>query len=367
MDEEERAMLRVLQVVTKMDRGGLETMLMNYYRNIDRSLVQFDFLLHREEKGAYDDEILSLGGRIYHVPRLNPLNPEYYKALNRFFRDHRYAIVHSHLDCTNSFPLRAAKKAGVSIRIVHVHSTKLDFDYKFPVRAVSKLLTPLYATDFFACGETAGRWAFPNREFTVMRNAIDVGKYLPNQTVRQKTRKEFGLSSEFLVGHVGRFDYAKNHGFLLKVFSELKRVEPNAKLMLVGDGEKRGEIKGEVSRLGLEQDVIFTGVRSDVNDLMQAMDVFVMPSLYEGFPVVMVEAQASGLPCVMSDKVPGESALVGGLVASVPLAEKVDVWVDAILKAKEKARTSHFEELSSKGFDIKTAASWLADYYLSKL
>ncbi len=360
-------MLRVLQVVTKMDRGGLETMLMNYYRNIDRSLVQFDFLLHREEKGAYDDEILSLGGRIYHVPRLNPLNPEYYKALNRFFKDHRYDIVHSHLDCTNSFPLRAAKKAGVPNRIVHVHSTKLDFDYKFPVRAVSKLLTPHYATDFFACGEAAGRWAFPHEQFTVMRNAIEVKKYLPNQNLRQRVRNGFGLSSEFVVGHVGRFDPAKNHGFLLKVFSELKKVEPNAKLLLVGDGERMHSVRDEVFRLGLEQDVILTGVRSDVNELMQAMDVFVMPSLYEGFPVVMVEAQASGLPCLMSDKVPSESALVDGLVASVPLSEGVDTWVDAILKTKGIERTDHFEELSDKGFDIKTAANWLTDYYLSKL
>lgn len=360
-------MVRVLQVVTKMDRGGLETMLMNYYRNIDRNKVQFDFLLHREEKGSYDDEILSLGGRIYHVPRLNPLNPGYYRALNGFFSNHKYDIVHSHLDCTNSFPLRAAKKAGVSCRIVHAHSTKLDFDYKLPVRAVSKYLAPYYATECFACGEAAGEWAFPGKKFVVMRNAIEVEKYLPNRSVRQRVREEFCISSEFVVGHVGRFDHAKNHWFLLKVFSELKKVEPKSKLMLVGCGDRFCEIKDEASRLGLMDDVIFTGVRSDVDELMQAMDVFVMPSLYEGFPVVMVEAQASGLPCVISDKVPIESAIIKDSVSSVPLSSGIDVWVDSILKAKEFDRTSHFDELSDKGFEIKKAAAWLASFYLSKV
>ena len=150
-------MLRVLQVVTKMDRCGLETLLMNYYRNIDRSKVQFDFLTHREEQGQYDDEIEQLGGNIYHVPHLNPLNSGYYKALDDFFRTHPYNIVHSHLDCTSTFPLRAAKKAGVPYRIAHIHSTSQDKDFKYPIKMLSKKMMPYYATDFFACGEAAGK------------------------------------------------------------------------------------------------------------------------------------------------------------------------------------------------------------------
>lgn len=357
-------MLRVLQVVTKMDRGGLETMLMNYYRNIDRSKVQFDYLVHREERGRYDDEIETLGGKIYRVPPLNPLNPNYYKALNQFFREHEYRIVHSNLDCTSTFPLRAAKKADVPCRIAHVHSTSQDKDFKYPIKMLSKELLPYYATDYFACGEAAGNWAFPGKSITVIRNAVDTSRYAPDIGIRKKIREEFQLEDTFVIGHVGRFDPAKNHGFLVKIFCELKRSIPEAKLMLVGDGNGKGEIERQVEQLGIKEDVVFTGVRSDVNELMQAMDVFVMPSLYEGFPVTMVEAQAAGLPCIISDKVPFECAVTSGLVSSVKLSDNLDVWVKEILRTRTIDRRSHLDEIVKKGFDIKQAAKWLEGYYL---
>lgn len=360
-----QTMLRVLQVVTKMDRCGLETLLMNYYRNIDREIIQFDFLTHREEHGQYDDEIEQLGGNIYHVPHLNPLNPGYYKALDDFFRTHPYNIVHSHLDCTSTFPLRAAKKAGVPYRIAHIHSTSQDKDFKYPIKMLSKKMMPYYATDFFACGEVAGKWAFPGKKFVVMKNAIDTAKYMPNVSIRSKVRKEFNLENEFLVGHVGRFAPPKNHTFLLKIFSEFKRIEPSAKLMLVGGGDREPDIIQEAERLGIISDVIFTGVRADVNELMQAMDVFVLPSLYEGLPVTMVEAQAAGLPCVISDKVPMECAIVDGLVKSVALSDDLSIWVDALQKAKNIERRDHTQEISEKGYDIKQAADWLKNYYIS--
>ena len=358
-------MLRVLQVVTKMDRCGLETLLMNYYRNIDREIIQFDFLTHREEHGQYDDEIEQLGGNIYHVPHLNPLNPGYYKALDDFFRTQPYNIVHSHLDCTSTFPLRAAKKAGVPYRIAHIHSTSQDKDFKYPIKMLSKKMMPYYATDFFACGEVAGKWAFPKKKFVVMKNAIDTAKYMPNVSIRSKVRKEFNLENEFLVGHVGRFAPPKNHTFLLKIFSEFKRIEPSAKLMLVGGGDREPDIIQEAERLGIISDVIFTGVRADVNELMQAMDVFVLPSLYEGLPVTMVEAQAAGLPCVISDKVPTECAIVDGLVKSVALSDDLSIWVDALQKAKNIERKDHTQDISEKGYDIKQAADWLKNYYIS--
>lgn len=359
-------MVRVLQVVTKMDRGGLETMLMNYYRNIDRDKVQFDFLTHRAEHGQYDDEIEARGGKIYHVPHLNPLNPAYYKALNDFFREHPYKIVHSNLDCTSTFPLRAAKRAGVPCRIAHIHSTSQDKDFKYPIKMISKKLLPYEATDYFACGEAAGKWAFPGKRVTVMKNAIDTSRYVPNVEIRKKVREKFQLKDEFVVGHVGRFDPAKNHEFLLKIFYELKKDTPDAKLMLVGGGNGKEKIEREVERLSLEDDVIFTGVSSDVNELMQAMDVFVMPSLYEGFPVTMVEAQTAGLPCVISDKVPIECAVTRGLVSSVKLSDGVEVWASEILKTKAIERKSHLDEIIENGFDIKQAAKWLEEYYAKK-
>ena len=360
-----QTMLRVLQVVTKMDRCGLETLLMNYYRNIDREIIQFDFLTHREEHGQYDDEIEQLGGNIYHVPHLNPLNPGYYKALDDFFRTQPYNIVHSHLDCTSTFPLRAAKKANVPNRIAHIHNTNQDRDIKYPIKMISKKLMPYYATDFFACGKAAGEWAFAGRKFTVMKNAIDTTCYAFNSDIRVKIRNEFGLRDEFLVGHVGRFDPQKNHKFLLKIFAKLKKLNPTAKLMLVGNGNGRDEIVQMAERMGLKDAIIFTGVRADVNELMQAMDVFVLPSLYEGLPVTMVEAQAAGLPCVISDKVPTECAIVDGLVKSVALSDDLSIWVDALQKAKNIERKDHTQEISEKGYDIKQAADWLKNYYIS--
>ena len=226
-------------------------------------------------------------------------------------------------------------------------------------------MMPYYATDFFACGEVAGKWAFPGKKFVVMKNAIDTAKYMPNVSIRSKVRKEFNLENEFLVGHVGRFAPPKNHTFLLKIFSEFKRIEPSAKLMLVGGGDREPDIIQEAERLGIISDVIFTGVRADVNELMQAMDVFVLPSLYEGLPVTMVEAQAAGLPCVISDKVPTECAIVDGLVKSVALSDDLSIWVDALQKAKNIERKDHTQEISEKGYDIKQAADWLKNYYIS--
>ena len=178
-------------------------------------------------------------------------------------------------------------------------------------------------------------------------------------------RKEFNLENEFLVGHVGRFDPPKNHDILIKIFAELKKIEPTAKLMLVGGGDRETEIIQKIERLGISKDVILTGVRSDVNELMQAMDVFVLPSLYEGFPVTMMEAQASGLPCIVSDKVPMECAIVDGLVTSVKLSDEISAWVTAIQKTKDIERKNHTKELSEKGYDIKQAADWLKNYYIS--
>jgi hypothetical protein len=166
--------LRVLHVVTYMGRGGLETMIMNYYRRIDRNRIQFEFLVHRDFEADYDQEILSLGGNIYHVPTLNPLSPGYYAALDRFFEEHPYRIVHSHLDCLSAYPLRSAKKHGAMIRIAHGHNKKQDLNLKYIIKILSKPWMPIFATHLFACGREAGEWMFSGHPFTIMNNAIDV-------------------------------------------------------------------------------------------------------------------------------------------------------------------------------------------------
>ena len=299
--------IRVLQVVTYMGRGGLETMIMNYYRNIDRNKVQFDFLTHRDERWDYDDKIESLGGKIYHLPKLNPFSKNYLNALDKFFKEHKeYQIVHCHQDCLSGVVLKVAKKNGVRFTIAHAHSASQDKNLKYLIKVLAKKNIKKYSDKMFACGEEAGKWMFETDNFEVLNNAIDTDLYTYNKEKADKVKKEFSIENKFVVGHVGRFNYPKNHKFIIDVFSEIQKIKEDSVLMLVGDGDLRSQIEQKVRDLGLSDKVIFTGVRSDVNDLMQGMDVFLFPSLYEGLPVTMVEAQASGLKCIISDKVPLE-------------------------------------------------------------
>ena len=359
-------MIRVLQVVTHMNRGGLETMLMNYYRHIDRRRVQFDFLVHRAERADYDDEIESLGGKIYRLPRLVPWSLSYHKALDSFFEAHpEYQVIHVHQDCLSSVILKAAKKHGVPVRIAHSHCANQDKDLKYPIKLCCKKWIPTYATNLFACGRDAGRWMFGGAPFQILNNAIDAKAYTFSPRKRADMRAALGLPNEaFVVGHVGRFSPPKNHDGLLAIFEEIHRRDNDAVLLLVGDDrcELGNKIHEKVKSLGLKNHVIFTGVRSDVNDLLQAMDVFVFPSNYEGLPVTMVEAQAAGLPCYISDHVPPECALTD-LVTTIPLSASPETWADSILTAHTD-RVDTYDEIAAAGFDIAENAKWLQNYYL---
>lgn len=301
-------MIRVLQVVNDMHRAGLETMLMNYYRNIDRSKVQFDFLTHRPEKSDYDDEIISLGGKVYYAPRLYPQNYiTYFKYMEKFWAEHKeYTIVHSHIDSMSYLPLLTAKRANIPIRIAHSHNTSIDLDFKYPLKQFFRLKLPGVANFYFACGKEAGEYLFPQKKITLIPNAIEVERFVFSDSMRKKKRKELGLENEVVIGHVGRLSYQKNHKFLIQVFNEIYKEKRDAILLLIGVGEKEEKIRKQVKNYGLETAVRFLGNRDDVNELYQAMDVFVMPSFFEGVPVTGVEAQFAGLPCVFSDKVPRE-------------------------------------------------------------
>ncbi len=361
--------IRVLHVVTHMNRGGLETMLMNYDRHMDRDRVQFDFLTHREAAGDYDEEISSLGGRIYHVPRLIPWSHSYRKSLDDFFTTHpEYRIVHVHQDCLSTVALQEAQRCGVPVRIAHSHNASQDKNFKYPIKLFYRNRIPKHATDLFACSEEAGRWMFQGARFTVVRNAIDAGTYTYDPAVAAEVRREWGIASDVLtVGHVGRFCSVKNHTFLLDVFAELVRIQPSAVLLLVGVGELRTQMEEKTRALGLSDRVIFTGLRGDVNRLMQAMDVFVFPSLYEGLPVTLVEAQAAGLPCVVSDRVSAECAITKGLVTVMPLSRSAGDWAGHILKeAASAVRKDRTQEIKTSGYDITYNARKLEDFYLGK-
>lgn len=328
-------MIRILQCVNDMHRAGLETMLMNYYRNIDRTQIQFDFLTHRPYRSDYDDEIESLGGKVYYAPRLYPQNyPAYFKWMAKFFFEHpEYEIVHSHIDTMSYLPLLAAKKAGVPIRIAHSHNTAVDRDFKHLLKQYFRLRINSVCNQRLACGQEAGKFLFGNRDFKVIPNAIDAEKFYFNKVNRKKKREELGLTTEFVVGHVGRFSYQKNHKFLVEIFNELLKKEPSSILLLVGIGEKEDEVREQIKTLGITDKVRFLGNRSDVNELYQAMDVFVMPSFFEGIPVVGVEAQFANLSCVFSDKVPQEVKFNEKCEFN-SLGKSAEEWVKTILEER---------------------------------
>lgn len=354
--------IRILQIVSYMQRRGLETLLMNCMRRVDRTQVQFDFIVHRSFRADYDDEIEALGGRIYRLPRLNPFDPRYKKALRDFFRAHpEYRIVHCHLDCMSALPLAAAKEAGVPVRIAHAHSSSQDHDLKYLLKRHYMKQIPAAATHFFACGTDAGRWMFPGQEHRLIRNGIDTAAFAYAPKKRTALRLELGLQDRLTVGHVGRLIGVKNHTFLLDVFARVCRTRPDAVLLLVGNGPLEEQLRKKAADLGLRENVRFLGVRSDVQDLMQAMDVFVLPSLFEGLSLTSVEAQAAGLPCIFADTVTRECRMTEQ-VQFLPLGDPVP-WAEAILHTRRDPGAD-CSGIAHAGYDITTTAAELQRFYL---
>ena len=299
----------VAQIMGKWIGGGVESVIMNYYRHLDRTKVQFDFICDEDSTRIPYDEIKKLGGRVFLVPKYQKL-PKYLKALEELFRKNHYRIVHSNVNTLSVFSLYAAKKAGVPVRISHSHSTSNPKEWKRNI--IKNILRPFskkYATDYFACSELAGRYLFGDKTFDqgkvkIIHNAIDLDKFKFDPVARKKLRKELGIDDKTIViGHVGRFVQTKNHQFLIYTFKKYHNKNPNAKLLLIGTGPLEEKIKAKVKKHNLEDSVLFLGQRNDTNKLYSVMDIFCLPSLYEGLPVAGIEAQAAGLPCVYSDKV----------------------------------------------------------------
>ena len=363
--------VRVLHIVTKMDRAGLETMLMNYYRHIDKDRLQFDFLTHRREKGDFDDEILCMGGRIFNTYPIAPsCFVKYLSDLDCFFREHtEYRIVHSHIDSLSTFSLMAAKKAGVPVRISHSHNTNFDKDCKLPLRHFSKRLILGAATQFWGCSKAAVRFMFGKRvylseNYTVLNNAIDIRKFAFNPKARVAVQKKYELEGKFVVGHIGRFVHQKNHEFLIDIFEKIYEKDKSAVLLLVGDGVNKAAVQKKTERLGLVENVRFLGVRHDIPDILQAFDVFMLPSRFEGLGIVLIEAQAAGIPAIASDTVPEEAA-VTDLVSFLSLKESAVAWAEAALSQKGKPRRDTSDILAQSGYDIECAAMDLEKHYLT--
>ena len=365
--------IRVLHVIGSMNRGGAETMIMNLYRKMDREKVQFDFAVHTDSAAAYDEEIAALGGRIWRCPRFTGTNLfSYRRWWNDFFKAHaqEYHIVHGHIGSTAAIYLKAAKKSGL-FTVAHSHSSGTDHSARsFLYRAFS-YPTRHIADWFFACSEAAGIDRYgaevanaPN--FTILNNAVDASVLCFDPAVRRQIREELGVADSLVVGHVGRFDAVKNHPFAVRSFQALTEKHPDARLLLVGDGAARPDVEALVRTLDLSDRVIFTGVRADVARLLQAMDVFVFPSIYEGLPVTLVEAQCTGLPCVISDAIPPDCIVTEGLVVRKSLNDGPAAWADQLLACAALERTDRSQEITAHGFDVTDTARWLGEFYLEK-
>lgn len=357
-------MIRILQSVNIMDRAGLETMLMNYYRKIDRTKIQFDFLTHRPDRGAYDDEIEAMGGRVYHAPRLYPRNyTAYYRYMKQFFSEHpEYSIIHSHIDAMSAFPLLAAKLSNIPYRIAHSHTSKLDKDLKLPIKFTALKCIPSLANRYCACGEVAGRFMFPDQKFRLIRNAIDLQRFRYDITIRKHIRAENGWENKVVIGHVGRFCYIKNQIFLLDIFKRITESQESCQLLLIGSGEDEKKIRDRIEELDLKERVSILTNRSDMDVLYQAMDIFVMPSLFEGLPVVAVEAQANGLPCILSDKISNEVVLSSN-ARMLSLDSGPESWAKTILETECVRNPDATAQLREKGYDIDVEARNIQKWY----
>lgn len=356
----EKQPIRIAQMMTDMNYGGVEMVVMNYYRNIDRTKVQFDFFALEGSSIPQKEEIEKLGGRVFIVPKYTHLS-QYEKAIQKLFKENNYKIVHSHMNTLSFFSLYGAKKVGVPNRISHNHSTAGKGETKKNI--VKYLLRPLakiYPTDLCACSKHAGNWIYGKKaNYRIFNNAIDLEKYKYNPVERRELRRELGLNGKKVIGHVGRFCYQKNHDFLIDILYEVLKKDENVVLMLIGEGELEKEVRNKVKKIGLENNVIFLGRRAEAYKYYQAMDVFVLPSRYEGLGMVAIEAQAAGIPTICSTEVPKEAKILD----STHFAKDLTDYVKYILESFDIKQRDTSNELRKAGYDIKTEARKLLNFY----
>ena len=347
-------------------------MLMNYYRHIDRGKVQFDFLCNKQKPGAYDKEAADMGARIFHSPGLHPLHyPKYIRFFKELAARHpEYRVLEVHNGALGLYALNSAKCAGIPARIYHAHGQGLNLDYKIALKWMCKKLLRFNMTHHFTCGLKAGEYYFGKEvmdsgDYVLVRNAIDVDRFVFNPDVRKRLRAENGLEGKHVVGHVGRFMHQKNHAFLMEVFARIAGRDEKAVLVLLGDGELQEKIRDRAGALGVSGKVKMMGNVGNANEWYQAFDLFILPSHWEGLPVVGVEAQAAGLPCLFSSAITPEIGLTGNALF-LGLELGADTWAEkaAGLLSASKERRNMRKAITEKGYDIRAEARKLENLYL---
>lgn len=362
--------IRILCLFTILNRGGAETMCMNLYRHIDRSKVQFDFLVYCPEKGMYDDEVERLGGHVYRIPHLK--HPyAHLRGARAFFRTHpEYRIVHNHMQQNAAIICREAMRAGVPTVIYHSHAGRvrlIERSARKTARRFADVVAHGMAISnsnvFLACGEEA-QGVLPARCTShIIRNAIDLLAFDYDVEVRRVVRQNMNCSDRLVIGNVARFDDNKNQSFSVQVIDRLIKRGVDAELWLVGTGDTEERVRQQVFSLGLQGRVRFLGVRTDVSALLQAMDVFLFPSKAEGLPVACIEAQAAGLPCLLSDGIDSHTAVTDGCMF-LSLSDPKDTWADKIQALSVRQRVSTLAEMRAAGYDVQETAAYMQSFYL---
>ncbi|MBO5004059.1 MAG: glycosyltransferase family 1 protein [Clostridia bacterium] len=362
--------IRIAQIIGKWLGGGVEAVVMNYYRNIDRDKIQFDFICDEDSTNIPFEEIEKLGGKVILIPPYQKVL-KYHKELKRVLKEGKYKIVHSHINTLSVFSLFAAKCAGVPVRIAHSHSTTNQKEKKKNlIKQVLRPFSKLFATDYMCCSELAGRWLFGDREYDkgkvyLLNNAIDIEKFEYNEQIRKRKREELGIrDSTLVIGHVGRFVEQKNHMFLIDIFSQVHKKNEDTILLLIGQGPLQNQIKDKVKSLKLEKFVKFLGQRNDVNELYQSFDIFLLPSLYEGLGMVLIEAQCAGCYCIASTEVP-KIAKVTNNLNFIKLEDSSELWgINAVKGLNKVNRKECIKSIKEFGYDIKEENKKLENYYL---
>ena len=360
---------RIAHVIGCIAKGGVESVVFNYYKFIDKSKYQFDFIIHDDSPYEIPKEISDLGCNIYKVPPYKRLF-SYIKALIKIFKENKYKIIHSHMSTISVFTLFAAKKANIPFRITHCHVTAGNGKGEF-LRNIFKyflrLFSKLYPTHLMSCSENSGIWMYGKKAFlhgkiNVLNNAIDHKIFIYNENAREKTRNDLRISDKFAVGNVGRFMPQKNHDFLIDIFNELIKLDNNCVLLLAGDGKLRKKIEDKVNRYNLQNSVLFLGCRDDICNLYHAMDVFVLPSLYEGLPVVLVETQMAGLPSVISEKITKETKFTE-LIEFISLKKNAHEWAKIILEKRNTKKYDITTDSKYKRYSIENEVKRLEKIY----
>ena len=366
-------LIRVAIVIGKMDSGGKKNLVMEYYRHIDRDKVRFDFICDSDSQAIPDEEIESLGGRVYRIPPYQNIAANM-REMKRVCKENKYPVMHAWTSTMNLFPMKVAKSVGIPVRISESLSMAHEGDWKTRIKKVLRPMSKWYATHYMSCGEDCGRWQFGDKLFDsgkvdVFKTVINTKFNDYNPELREETRKKYGWKDKLVVGHIGRFTPQKNSAHLIEIFAAVAKKEPKAVLCLIGDGELKENMMAKIKELGIENQVDYLGRREDIQQFYNAMDCFLLPSLYEGLPVVGLEAESCGLPMFFSTEVTRE-ANACELGHFIPLSTSEDEWADEMLKAMREnmpVRRSHAKEVADAGFDSASEALRLQKYYLNAL